>query len=417
MSQIPKTFNSHEEQRSTSDILDALPTAAPNIVGSVPAGQVVRNMTLSSLLAMLRLLINSTGIAKVESEHLSWKIFMYGGSIAMIEEQDEFLPTLLRKFKIQKVRASYQGEFAKNQGNSYDIYQVISQVFDQDPESTRLALKEILFENLLALYLENSFSFVWQPALMLNQLNLPIWQFSVLEEAVLRSVQQWKKFSYVRHPYQTVQLLDEDHAIAHVPLFAKVTKGTFRISEIADHFKQSISRTALKLDKLSENRTVAILPLQTRLSAISKSQSLHLLLEDDDIPIPRILIVDDSPVLLKQFGELLKSWGYKVCLVNDATDATRKILEFRPSVVFMDINMPEINGFDLIKQIRRQPTLSTIPLVLVTAENNMANTFRAKWAHCRFLAKPRASDETQEFREQLRILLRELAPLATDLLI
>jgi CheY-like chemotaxis protein len=413
MSQPPKTFNSLEEQGS---VLNSF-AEEPSLAGSVPANHVFNNMNLRSLLAMLRLLINCTGIAKVETQHLSWKIFIYGGSIAMIEEQDEFLPTLLRKFKIQKIRTTAQVELNKKQETSYHLYQIISEIFEQDPESTRLALKEILFESLLALYLETKFSFVWQPAPEPTQLSLPIWQFSALENAVVRSVQQWKKFSYVRHPYQTVQLLDEDHAIAHVPLFAKVTKGTYRISEIADHFKQNISRTALKLDKLSENRTVAILPLQTRPSSLDKVETLRLLLEEVAVPVPRILIVDDSAVLLKQFGDLLKSWGYQVCLVNEAKDAVRKIEDFRPSVVFMDINMPEISGFDLIKQIRRQPTLTTLPLVLVTAENNMANSFRAKWANCRFLAKPRASNETKEFREQLRLLLREFAPLATDPLV
>ncbi|MEE3716007.1 response regulator [Tumidithrix elongata RA019] len=406
MSQIPITFNSHEEPAATSTFLDEL-----DMGGTVPAGQVVTNMTLKSLLAMLRLLLDSTGIVKVETPHLSWKIFIYGGSIAMIEEKNEFLPTLLRKFKIQKIRASDQVELTKKQNNSYQLYQLISQIFEQDPESTRQALKEVLFENLLALYLENTFSFVWQPAPTNTHFTLPIWQFSVLEDAATRGVQQWKKFSYVNHPYQTVQLLDEDHTIAHVPLFAKVTKGAHRISEIADHFKQHVSRTALKLDKLAENRTVAILPLQAR-SLVPEESNLPL--TNDEIEIPRVLIVDDSPVLLKQFGELLKSWGYKINLVSEAANATQKILEYKPSIVFMDINMPEINGFDLIKQIRRQSNLSSIPLVLVTAENNMANNFRAKWAHCRFLAKPRTSAETQEFREQLRALLRELAPLPTD---
>ncbi|CAN1209240.1 Response regulatory domain-containing protein [Tumidithrix helvetica PCC 7403] len=408
MSQIPTTFNSYEEPAVTSNTLGG----QLDIVGMVPAGQVVTNMTLKSLLAMLRLLLNSTGIVKVETPHLSWKILMYGGSIAMIEEKDEFLPTLLRKFKIQKIRALAQVELTQKQSNSYQLYQLISQIFEQDPESVRQALKEILFENLLALYLENNFAFVWQPAPAQTQISLPIWQFSVLEDAATRGVQQWEKFSFVRHPYQTVQLLDEEHTIAHVPLFAKVTKGKHRISEIADHFKQHISRTALKLDKLAENRSVAILPLQSRQP--QRELIDRAFQENDEIAIPRILVVDDSPVLLKQFGELLKSWGYQVNLVNQAATATQQILEFKPSVVFMDINMPEINGFDLIKQIRRQPSLASVPLVLVTAENNMANNFRAKWAHCRFLAKPRTSAETQEFREQLRTLLRELAPLPTD---
>ena len=123
------------------------------------------------------------------------------------------------------------------------------------------------------------------------------------------------------------------------------------------------------------------------------------------------MIVDDSPVLLKQFGNLLSGWGYQLSLVEDSAKATSQMLLEKPDVVFMDINMPNLNGFDLIKQIRRQPSLANVPLVLVTSENSITNNFRAKWANCRFLSKPRTSEDIQEFREQVRVILQEFAPI------
>ncbi|MFZ4727128.1 MAG: response regulator, partial [Pseudanabaena sp.] len=110
---------------------------------------------------------------------------------------------------------------------------------------------------------------------------------------------------------------------------------------------------------------------------------------------------------LKQFGNLITSWGYQLSLVNDSVNATRQMLSEKPDIVFMDINMPNLNGFDLIKQIRRQPSLASIPLVLVTSENTITNNFRAKWANCRFLSKPLKSDDIQEFREQVRTILQD----------
>ena len=121
----------------------------------------------------------------------------------------------------------------------------------------------------------------------------------------------------------------------------------------------------------------------------------------------KVMIVDDSPLLLKQFGNLITSWGYQLSLVNDSVNATRQMLSEKPDIVFMDINMPNLNGFDLIKQIRRQPSLAIIPLVLVTSENTITNNFRAKWANCRFLSKPLKSDDIQEFRDQVRTILQD----------
>jgi CheY-like chemotaxis protein len=113
-------------------------------------------------------------------------------------------------------------------------------------------------------------------------------------------------------------------------------------------------------------------------------------------------------VLLKQFGNLLTNWGYQLSLVSDSANATKQILSEKPNIIFMDINMPKLNGFELIKQIRRHPSLASIPLVLITSENTITNNFRAKWANCRFLSKPRTTNDIQEFREQVRTVLQDL---------
>jgi CheY-like chemotaxis protein len=282
-------------------------------------------------------------------------------------------------------------------------------------------VKEIVLENLLALHLEDDFSFVWQPANDM-QINLPILQLSMLENTIANEVRQWQKFECVKHPYQLVQLVDAANLLARVgndnfPLFAKVTTGQDRVCMIADTFKQPIYRTALLLDKLAQKNIVSIVQLQERKSdnetGISSSISNPAITKDE----PRVFIVDDSPVLLQQMQRLLSSWGYQVDFTDNAEAATDKILHYKPTIVFIDINMPSLNGFDLIKQIRRQRELASLALVLVTAENSMTNNFRARWASCRFLAKPRSSSDTAKFRDELRNLLRELAPLSTDTLV
>jgi CheY-like chemotaxis protein len=198
---------------------------------------------------------------------------------------------------------------------------------------------------------------------------------------------------------------------------AKVTTGQDRICAIADTFKQPIYRTALLLDKLAQKNIVSIVPLEERKSdsdiVVRQNVSAPKNVKDE----PRFFIVDDSPVLLQQMQRLLISWGYQVDFTDDAEAATDRILEYKPTIVFIDINMPSLNGFDLIKQIRRQRELASLSLVLVTAENSMTNNFRARWANCRFLAKPRSSSDTPKFRDELRNLLRELAPLSTDTLV
>lgn len=126
-----------------------------------------------------------------------------------------------------------------------------------------------------------------------------------------------------------------------------------------------------------------------------------------------VFIVDDSPVLLQQFEGVVTGWGYKVNTCVNALTALDQILNSKPTAIFIDINMPRLSGFDLIKQIRRQPELTLMPLVLLTAENSISNQWRAKWANCKFLAKPSTPEEIPKFLMELRLLLQEISPLPT----
>lgn len=384
-------------------------------------GQVVRNATLHILLAAMRVMSRSTGVIQVETKYHRWKLLLSGGGLVLAEEEGQVIPTLVRKYNNRGISFSRIPEWEQRQGNRPYCYPFVSNVYKKHPDITKEVLKEIVLENLLSLHLEDDFSFVWQPANDL-QINLPVLQLSALENTIINEVRQWQKFEYVKHPYQLVQLVDAANLLARVgndnfPLFAKVTTGQDRICMIADTFKQPVYRSALLLDKLAQKNIVSIVPLQERkldTEIGSRPQPNTPAITKDE---PKVFIVDDSPVLLQQMQRLLISWGYQVDSTDNAEEATDKILEYKPTIVFIDINMPSLNGFDLIKQIRRQRELALLSLVLVTAENSMTNNFRARWANCRFLAKPRSSSDTPKFRDELRNLLRELAPLSTDTLV
>ncbi|NET38259.1 MAG: response regulator, partial [Cyanothece sp. SIO1E1] len=129
---------------------------------------------------------------------------------------------------------------------------------------------------------------------------------------------------------------------------------------------------------------------------------------------PQVVIVDDSPLMLKQFQSLVTSWGYQVALLQNPTMAVETMVEINPAIVFLDVNMPGLNGFDLVKQIRRTPQLAAIPLIMLTAEKTLSNNWRAQWSGCKFLTKPLTPQEVPQFQVELRMVLEELAPLQTQ---
>ena len=130
-------------------------------------------------------------------------------------------------------------------------------------------------------------------------------------------------------------------------------------------------------------------------------------------PATKIFIVDDSPVILQQFKTVVTILGYQVNCCNDALTAVSEMLAFKPDAIFLDVNMPEASGFQLIKQIRLQPQLASVPLVILTAENSLSNKMRAEWSKSKFLIKPLNSNDMSTFYSTLRSLLQEIAPLSS----
>jgi CheY-like chemotaxis protein len=124
-------------------------------------------------------------------------------------------------------------------------------------------------------------------------------------------------------------------------------------------------------------------------------------------PAP-IMVIDDSLPILLQFQHWVVGLGYPVVICQHSESALAKIFEIEPAVIFIDINMPGLSGFDLVKLIRKQPRLADIPLVILTGEQKLANRWRAQWTGCDFLTKPLAQASICEFQVQIEKLLFEL---------
>ena len=82
---------------------------------------------------------------------------------------------------------------------------------------------------------------------------------------------------------------------------------------------------------------------------------------------PLVLVVDDSLTVRRVTQRLLAREGYRVVLAKDGLDALERLAEERPTVVLSDIEMPRMDGFDLVRNIRSDAHLRALPVIMITS--------------------------------------------------
>ena len=87
------------------------------------------------------------------------------------------------------------------------------------------------------------------------------------------------------------------------------------------------------------------------------------------MPIRRVLVVDDSRTELIHLNGLLREAGYEVDTAQNADDVRRKLEQARPDLILMDVVMPGKNGFQLTREITRDPRYAGMPVIMCTSKD------------------------------------------------
>ena len=111
-------------------------------------------------------------------------------------------------------------------------------------------------------------------------------------------------------------------------------------------------------------------------------------------PPPTVMIVDDSLTVRKITGRLLEREGYRVISAKDGTDALEKLIETVPDAILSDIEMPRMDGFDLVRNIRADARTQAVPVIMITsrlAEKHREYAMKVGANH--YLGKPYDEEE------------------------
>jgi len=103
----------------------------------------------------------------------------------------------------------------------------------------------------------------------------------------------------------------------------------------------------------------------------------------------KILIVEDNELNMKLFADLLDAHGYETQQTREGLKAIGMARTFKPDLILMDIQLPEVSGLEVTKWIKDDETLAGIPIVAVTAFAMKGDEKRIRDGGCEaYIAKP-----------------------------
>ncbi|MFN3077395.1 MAG: response regulator [Alphaproteobacteria bacterium] len=102
-----------------------------------------------------------------------------------------------------------------------------------------------------------------------------------------------------------------------------------------------------------------------------------------------ILIVEDNDLNMKLFNDLLMAHGYATLQTKDGREVLKLAREHRPDLILMDIQLPEISGLDVTRNLKADPDLKGIPVIAVTAFAMKGDEEKIREGGCEgYIAKP-----------------------------
>jgi chemosensory pili system protein ChpA (sensor histidine kinase/response regulator) len=109
---------------------------------------------------------------------------------------------------------------------------------------------------------------------------------------------------------------------------------------------------------------------------------------------PLVLVVDDSLTVRRVTQRLLTREGYRVTLAKDGMDALERLAEERPAVMLSDIEMPRMDGFDLVRNVRSDPKYAKLPVIMITSRIAQKHRdYATELGVEHYLGKPFSEDE------------------------
>jgi len=124
---------------------------------------------------------------------------------------------------------------------------------------------------------------------------------------------------------------------------------------------------------------------------------------DRDSAVARVMVIDDSNTIRRSAEIFLKQGGCDVVLADDGFDALAKISDHQPDIIFCDILMPRLDGYQTCAIIKRNPKFAGVPVIMLSSKDGLFDKARGRMVGSEdYLTKPFTKDQLLQAVAQYR---------------
>ena len=183
----------------------------------------------------------------------------------------------------------------------------------------------------------------------------------------------WQLRSHIASPFQRPLVSDRPKLMELIKVESEELNPSLRhlthflddqvcLYELASQMEMNTLKLAILLDPLIQDGAIAM--------------GSYVLPAKDNRPI--VACIDDSPSIQRVVKFTLESSGYRVISIKESLKALTSLLNPKPDLILMDINMPDIDGYQLCSLCRKSSTLNNIPIVMLTGRDGILDRVKAK---------------------------------------
>jgi two-component system, chemotaxis family, response regulator PixG len=279
---------------------------------------------------------------------------------------------------------------------------VLNQAVEQNQISAvqaRNVVQRIVCEVIFAFIEQKYFNVTWQPSRVVAKQTAFLAVEPVIQEAyTLR--QAWREAG-LGHLQALLSQFSPDLApiVRNAPLLqAQVAPLLYHNLVHIMQGKRSLWDVAVKMQRPLPAVIRSLLPLMR--------QGIVELVDIPDLPHPypcqnykpslqgRIACIDDSPAVARTLEQILGPLGYHIDMISNPLEGIAMLWANKPDLIFLDLVMPNSNGYELCTFLRKTTAFQDIPIIILTGSDGVIDRMRAKMAGAsEFMTKPPAPDK------------------------